>query len=108
MAAWLDGYKNMAVPKDCWHERRECVVTESRYRISVVLLLLCQSYVAVKDVFLRPTVGSMRKASSWTRQALMDNVPLIEINGGEVEANVTNSSFDVDLSNQPIQVEIVH
>jgi hypothetical protein len=85
-------------------------MTESRYRISVVLLLfgilICQTYVAIQGVFLRPTLGSMRSAGSWTRQARIDNIPLINIHSGEVDANITNGSLDVDVSNQPIQVEI--
>lgn len=34
-------------------------------------------------------------------------MPLVDIHSEDVDANVTNGSFDVDISNQPIQVEIV-
>lgn len=85
--------------------------TESTYRITVIVLLV--GILAVQSAVLiripKPvTTADFRKngLTQEQRSTLLLNIPLARVNG-DVDVDVQNSSFDVDVSDQPIQVEIV-
>lgn len=84
-------------------------MSETNYRRYVVLLLFCilacQLYVAVANVYLRPTAGSLRNASAWKKRLLMQNLPLVDIQD-EVDVSVTNTPLEVEIPDQPIAVTV--
>jgi hypothetical protein len=75
-------------------------MTDNRYRICIVVLLAgilaCQIVSTLSVAVLRPTVGNTRTASGWWRKMLLQNEPYVEVRG----------TVDVELSNQPISVQV--
>lgn len=54
-----------------------------------------------------PTLAEMRKAKGDKEQLrLFERIPLIRIQGGSIDADVTNGSFDVWVQNTPLEVEV--